>query len=96
MMVAGQAFDDERFRAFADKATLVITHNSAFDRKFVEDRYPIFRALQEVSGEMTTKICAVGAPYDKKDILKQHGYRWNDGTNNGCKGWWINVPQHLE
>ena len=45
---------------------------------------------------MTSKICAVGAPFDKKDILKQRGYRWNDGSNNGCKGWWVNVPHHLE
>lgn len=57
---------------------------------------PIFRALLEKSGEMTSKICAVGAPYDKKDILKQRGYRWNDGSKNGCKGWWVNVPNYQE
>ena len=45
---------------------------------------------------MTSRICAVGAPYDKMDILKQRGYRWNDGSNGGCKGWWADVPQHLE
>ena len=57
---------------------------------------PIFKALLEKSEEMTSRICAVGAPFDKKDILKQRGYRWNDGSGNGCKGWWTDVPQYLE
>ena len=159
-MLAGQLFDDKRITALADKAALVIAHNAAFDRKFVESRYPIFtglpwactmsqidwskerissrtleyllykcggycinahraqddaegvlglllgnlpinetpifRVLLEASGEMTIRICAVGAPYDKKDSLKQRGYRWNDGANNGCKGWWVDVPDQLE
>ncbi len=159
-MVAGQAFDNDRIRALAEGASIVIAHNAAFDRKFVEARYPffvtipwactvyqldwnkerigsrtleyllfkcggytinahralddaegvlglllgnfpisetpIFTALLEKSDEPTSRICAVGAPYDKKDILKQRGYRWNDGTGSGCKGWWIDVPQHLE
>ena len=159
-MVAGQAFDDDRIRAFAEGASIVIAHNAAFDRKFVEARFPyfasvpwactvyqldwnkerigsrtleyllfkcggytinahrvlddaegvlglllgnlpisetpIFKSLLEKSEELTSRICAVGAPYDKKDILKLRGYRWNDGAGNGCKGWWIDVPQHLE
>lgn len=57
---------------------------------------PIFRALLEKSEELTSRICAVGAPYHKKEILKQRGYRWNDGSGNGCKGWWTEVPQYLE
>ncbi len=159
-MVAGQAFNDDQVIALAEQATLVIAHNSAFDRKFVETRYPIFtklpwactvsqidwskerissrtleyllykcggycinahRALDDAEGllglllgtlpttgkpifktlleksdEMTSRICAVGAPFDTKDILKQRGYRWNDGAKNGCKGWWIDVPHDLE
>ena len=159
-MVAGQVFDDKRVRALTDKATLVIAHNAAFDRKFVETRYPafatlpwacsmsqidwskerissrtleyllykccrnsinahralddaegvvglllgalpvteapIFKTLLDKSGETSSRICAVGAPYDKKDLLKQRGYRWNDGTNNGCKGWRVDVPQNRE
>jgi DNA polymerase III subunit epsilon len=159
-MVAGQAFDDDRIAALADMAHLVIAHNAAFDRKFVEARYPrftkipwactvcqidwakerissrtleyllykcggysikahralddaegvlglllgdlpvtgtsIFRKLLERSWEVTSKIYAVGAPFAKKDVLKQRGYRWNDGADNGCKGWWVDVPQQLE
>lgn len=159
-MVAGQAFDDDRIRSLAETATLVIAHNAAFDRKFVEDRYPffagvpwactvsqidwgreriaartleyllykcgacyihahralddaegvlglllehlplsggpIFRELLARSGEATSRICAVGAPFAQKDILKERGYRWSDGSNGGSKGWWINVPQNQE
>ena len=159
-MVAGQAFDNDRIRAFADGASIVIAHNAAFDRKFVETRFPffatvpwactiyqldwnkerigsrtleyllfkcggytinahralddaegvlglllgnfpvtntpIFKTLLEKSDEMTSRICAVGAPFDKKDILKQRGYRWKSGSVNGCKGWWTDVPQQLE
>lgn len=159
-MVSGQVFDDDRVRSLADKATMVIAHNAAFDRKFIEARYPtfsklpwactvsqidwnlerinsrsleyllykcggysinahralddaegllglilgklpvtevpIFKKLLEKSGEMASRICAIGAPFDKKDILKQRGYRWNDGSKNGCKGWWVSVPHHLE
>jgi len=159
-MVAGQKLDDALVETLADTATLIIAHNSAFDRKFVEKRYPIFttlpwacslsqldwgkerissrtleyllykcggytinahralddaegvlglllgtlpitrepifRSLLKVSEEVTTRICAIGAPFDKKDILKQRGYRWNDGSGNSCRGWWADVTQNLE
>jgi DNA polymerase-3 subunit epsilon len=41
-MVAGQRIDDERVRALADEAQLVIAHNAKFDRPFVEARFPVF------------------------------------------------------
>ncbi|RQW86637.1 MAG: DNA polymerase III subunit epsilon [Geobacter sp.] len=155
-MVAGQAFDDGQVEEMAKKASLVIAHNAAFDRKFVEARFPIFmnipwactvsqvnwqaerissrtleyllykcggycinahralddtegllglllgrlpvsdtpifKALLTASAEVSAKIYAVGAPFDKKDALKQRGYRWNDGSRGGTKGWWISVP----
>jgi DNA polymerase-3 subunit epsilon len=159
-MVAGKVFDTDQVNRMAQSASLVIAHNAAFDRKFVEARFPAFidlpwactvsqlnwqaervssrsleyllykcgghfidahRALDDAEGvlglllshfpvsnqpifgallrnavETTTKICAVGAPYDRKDDLKQRGYRWNDGSRGGCKGWWICVPQDAE
>jgi len=159
-MVAGQVFDDDKVMSLADKAALVIAHNSAFDRKFVEARYPVFarlpwactvsqidwskerissrtleyllykcggysinahRALDDAEGvlglllgklpvtgapifkalydrylETTSRICAVNAPFDRKEILKQRGYRWSDGSQGSCKAWWVSVASDLE
>jgi DNA polymerase-3 subunit epsilon len=53
----------------------------------------VFKALLDTYEEVTSKICAVGAPFDKKDLLKQRGYRWN---SEGIKAWWISVPTSLE
>lgn len=57
---------------------------------------PVFRALLGTYEEETSKISAVGAPFDKKDLLKQRGYRWNDGSQGGSKAWWISVPAARE
>jgi len=159
-MVAGQVFDDGLVAEMAEDAHLVIAHNAAFDRKFVEARFPvfksipwactvsqinwqaeritsrtleyllykcggycinahralddtegllglllgrlpvsdmpIFKALLEASAEVSSRICAVGAPFDKKDALKQRGYRWNDGSRGGTKGWWVSVSHDRE
>jgi DNA polymerase-3 subunit epsilon len=155
-MVRGQAFDDASINRLAEKADLVIAHNAAFDRKFVESRFPAFkkvpwactvcqidwsaerlssrtlefllfktgsltinahRALDDAEGvlgllmerlpvsgtpifqvllkrahEITSKIFAVSAPFEKKDILKERGYRWSDGSQGGSKAWWRDVP----
>ncbi|UPU34115.1 3'-5' exonuclease [Geomonas paludis] len=159
-MVRGQAFDDAFVNALAEKSDLVIAHNAAFDRKFVETRFPSFvklpwactvcqidwgaerlssrtlefllfktgsltinahRALDDAEGvlglllerlpvsgapiflellkrahEVTSRIYAVSAPFDKKDVLKERGYRWSDGTQGGSKAWWRDVPAHEE
>ncbi|WP_129125704.1 3'-5' exonuclease [Geomonas oryzae] len=159
-MVRGQAFDDAFMNALAAKADLVIAHNAAFDRKFVESRYPAYaklpwactvsqidwgaerlssrtlefllfktgsltinahRALDDAEGvlglllerlpvsgasifltllkrahEITSRIFAVSAPFDKKDVLKERGYRWSDGSQGGSKAWWRDVPADEE
>jgi DNA polymerase III subunit epsilon len=159
-MVRGRAFADSEVNALAQKAQLVIAHNAAFDRKFVEARFPIFtgmpwactvtqidwsaerlssrtldyllfktcgltinahRALDDAEGvlglllgqlpvsrapifktllkranEATSRFSAVSAPFDKKDLLKQRGYRWNDGTQGGSKSWWRDVSSEAE
>ena len=56
----------------------------------------VFKSLLNTYAEETSKISAVGAPFDKKDVLKQRGYRWSDGTQGGSKAWWISVPNSLE
>jgi len=57
---------------------------------------PVFKALLDTFEQVTSKISAVGAPFDKKDIMKQRGYRWSDGSQGGCKAWWVSVPSNLE
>lgn len=57
---------------------------------------PVMKVLLERSGEVSSKICASGAPFDKKDLLKQRGYRWNDGSRSGVRGWWRSVPGDSE
>lgn len=159
-MVRGQAFDNAYVTALAEKASLVIAHNAAFDRKFVETRFPAFknvpwactvsqidwgaerissrtleyllfktgaltinahRALDDAEGvlglllerlpvsggsifqallkrahEVTSRLFAVSAPFEKKDLLKDRGYRWNDGSQGGSKAWWRDVPAEAE
>lgn len=56
----------------------------------------VFAALLEHSAESITKLYAINAPFDKKDLLKQRGYRWNDGSNNTAKCWWISIPESKE
>lgn len=56
----------------------------------------VFKSLLDTYNEVTSKISAVGAPFDKKDILKQRGYRWSDGSQGGSKAWWTSVPSTLE
>lgn len=41
----GQRLDDDRVEELARQADLVIAHNAAFDRKFVEARFPLFAGL---------------------------------------------------
>lgn len=158
-MVHGHALDDEQVMALAAGADLVIAHNAAFDRPFVEARYPafagipwacsvmqidwqaerlqarsleyllfkfgwcinahralddaegvlglllerlpqsggtVFKALLEGSRQSVTRIHAVAAPFDKKDLLKQRGYRWHDGVDGTPKCWWIGVSDSRE
>lgn len=158
-MLKGQQFDEATINQLADQASLVIAHNAAFDRPFVEDRFacfknipwactvtqidwqaerlqarsleyllfkfgwcinahralddaegvlgllleqlpisgqPVFRTLMENSVESITKLYAISAPFDKKDLLKQRGYRWNDGSNGTPKCWWISITESGE
>jgi len=44
-MVHGQAIDDDRVAAIVADATLIIAHNAAFDRPFLERRLSVFETL---------------------------------------------------
>lgn len=44
-MVAGKRIDDALVNSLVDGASLVIAHNSGFDRPFLEQRLPVFETL---------------------------------------------------
>lgn len=53
-----------------------------------------FATLLETARENTTRIWAVGAPYELKDDLKTRGYRWNgEVSSDKLKAWYVDVPE---
>lgn len=55
-----------------------------------------FKALLEKAREPICRVYAVNAPFDKKDLLKQRGYRWSDGSSGIPKCWWTSLPESQE
>lgn len=54
-----------------------------------------FEELKVNVRKKETLICAVNAPFDKKDLLKGRNYRWSDGTDKLPKSWWITLSNEL-
>lgn len=52
-----------------------------------------FDFLKESVREKQTLICAINSDFDKKDLLKQRGYRWSDGTRGLPKAWYVVVAE---
>jgi DNA polymerase-3 subunit epsilon len=48
-------------------------------------------ALLESAGKMRWRVWGTGAPYHKRGILKERGYRWNDGCDGRPKSWHVDV-----
>lgn len=42
-MVEGKHINDDEIEAFIASASIIIAHNSKFERRFVEPRFPIFK-----------------------------------------------------
>jgi DNA polymerase III subunit epsilon len=154
-IVAGKSIDPDAVARFAG-ASLIVAHNAAFDRRFMEkfcpslarnpwacsmsevpwadhgfesnklaflavtsgfyyDRHravhdchavvellarPLaatgasaLKALLASARTNTVRCWAENSPFDRKDILKERGYRWNG--NNSChpRAWWIDVTE---
>jgi DNA polymerase-3 subunit epsilon len=49
--------------------------------------------LLEEARKSTKRVWAERAPFDFKDILKERGYRWNDGNDGRPKAWNIDVSE---
>ncbi len=52
-----------------------------------------FEQLKESVRNKEYLICAIGAPFDKKDLLKARRYRWSGGDDSLPKCWWIAVEE---
>lgn len=55
----------------------------------------VFEELKANVRKKETLICAINAPFDKKDLLKGRNYRWSDGTDKLPKSWWISLSNEL-
>ncbi|RYE14428.1 MAG: hypothetical protein EOP34_06570 [Rickettsiales bacterium] len=150
-MVKGKSFDTKKITDLVNSASVIIAHHAGFDKKFIEDIFPIFRkktwgctvkhinwrnenissakleylaykynvfyeahraeidsligihilaqklpisgryaleVLLENINNIYYKIWAEDIPFHKKDILKDRGYRWNNGSNKKPKSWY--------
>lgn len=52
---------------------------------------PALRLLLETARNPTVRVWAEQSPFELKDSLKKHGYRWNDGSDGRPKSWHIEV-----
>ncbi|WP_062226024.1 3'-5' exonuclease [Aureimonas frigidaquae] len=52
-----------------------------------------FARLLTASARTRRRIYAEHAPFDLKDLLKQRGYRWSDGSDGRPRAWWVEVDE---
>jgi DNA polymerase III subunit epsilon len=48
-------------------------------------------ALLESARQTRLRVWATAAPYEKREILKKRGYRWNSGSDGRPKSWHVDV-----
>lgn len=53
----------------------------------------VFSFLIEEAFRSSVRLYAVGAPYDKKDVLRQRSYRWSAGGPNRPRAWYRDLPE---
>lgn len=54
-----------------------------------------FSYLLEAVQSESLRIWAIGSPFHTKDLLKDRGYRWNDGSDGRPKAWHTKVSPDL-
>ena len=157
-LVRGHHIDEIKVATAVDQVGLCICHNAAFDRPFLESRFPAFAqkhfacTLNEVpwntfginSGKLdylgyrfgmfhnahrargdvdmvlallakkasgsdgtilslllrsarapSWRIYAIGLPIENKDYASARGYRWNNGSLNTPKAWWVETHDEM-
>ena len=78
-MVAGQAIDPVEVAGFADAASVVIAHNAAFDRKFVEHVWEILRVKAWACSQTGIDWAAEGVEGTKLGYLLGKAGLFHDG-----------------
>ncbi len=53
----------------------------------------VMKRLLDSAGRTDVRIWANKAPFDKKDDLKQRGYRWSPGGEGVLKAWYKDLPE---
>lgn len=46
--------------------------------------------------DKTKETSYINSPFSSKDVLKNRGYRWNDGNNGKPKSWYIEVNEQTK
>lgn len=49
--------------------------------------------MLETARRRTVSVKAFGAPFEVKDTLKEHGYRWHNGDKGANKHWWRELDE---
>lgn len=54
---------------------------------------PALSILLDRARRNTCRIWAERSPFDLKNILKDRGYRWNDGADGSMRSWYVDVGE---
>jgi len=68
-MLAGQRIDDQKVKELVANASIVIAHNAAFDRPFLERRLPVFSALPFACSYAEVEWTAEGVASSKLEFI---------------------------
>lgn len=62
-------------------------------RKLPESGELVLKRLLDHARKTDVRIWAEGAPFNKKDALKERGYRWSSGDDGKPKAWYCDVAE---
>ena len=54
---------------------------------------PAMQELLTTARRTDYRLWALGAPFETKDTLRERGYRWSTGEDDGYKSWYIDIPE---
>lgn len=62
-------------------------------RNLPESGEPVLKRLLDSARRIDVRLWAENAPFDKKDILKERGYRWSSGHDGKPKAWYCDIHE---